>query len=57
MLTWIMFLKFLDDMERVREEEAKLAGKEFRRAIEPPYRWRDWASEPRVSGAYAPSEA
>ncbi len=46
MLTWIMFLKFLDDMERVREEEAKLAGKKFRRAIEPPYRWRDWASDP-----------
>jgi formylglycine-generating enzyme required for sulfatase activity len=27
MLTWIMFLKFLDDMETVREQEAKLAGK------------------------------
>ena len=26
MLTWIMFLKFLDDLERVREEEAVLAG-------------------------------
>ena len=26
MLTWIMFLKFLDDMERMREEEAKLAA-------------------------------
>jgi type I restriction enzyme M protein len=46
MLTWIMFLKFLDDMEQVRQEEAKLAGKKFRPAIEPPYRWRDWASKP-----------
>ena len=45
MLTWIMFLKFLDDMERIREEEAKLAGKRFRPAIEPPYRWRDWAAK------------
>jgi hypothetical protein len=26
MLTWIMFLKFLDDLEIPREEEAKLAG-------------------------------
>ena len=26
MLTWIMFLKFLDDMERQREDEATLAG-------------------------------
>ena len=45
MLTWIMFLKFLDDMERMREEEAKIAGKKFRPAIEPPYRWRDWAAK------------
>src|SRR5947199_574227 len=46
MLTWIMFLKFLDDLELQREEEAKLAGKKFRRAIDPPYRWRDWAANP-----------
>ena len=46
MLTWIMFLKFLDDMEEMRKEEASLAGKKFRQAIEPPYRWRDWASKP-----------
>ncbi len=45
MLTWIMFLKFLDDMEQVRAEEAKLAGKRFRPAIESPYRWRDWAAK------------
>jgi type I restriction enzyme M protein len=42
-LTWIMFLKFLDDMERIREEEAALGGERFRPAVEPPYRWRDWA--------------
>jgi type I restriction enzyme M protein len=46
MLTWIMFLKFLDDMESIRAEEAKLAGKRFRSAMEAPYRWRDWATNP-----------
>src|SRR5437868_15122568 len=46
MLTWIMFLKFLDDLESQREEEAALAGKKFQRAIDPPYRWRDWANNP-----------
>src|SRR6266851_9168253 len=46
MLTWIMFLKFLDDMESIRAEEATLAGKRFRPAIEKPYRWRDWAANP-----------
>ncbi|MBI2312974.1 MAG: SAM-dependent DNA methyltransferase [Betaproteobacteria bacterium] len=46
LLTWIMFLKFLDDLELQRQDEAKLAGKRFRPAVEPPYRWRDWAARP-----------
>jgi type I restriction enzyme M protein len=46
LLTWIMFLKFLDDLEQQREEESALAGKKFKAAIEAPYRWRDWAAEP-----------
>ncbi len=46
MLTWIMFLKFLDDMEEIRETEAKLEGKRFRPVIASPYRWRDWAAKP-----------
>ena len=51
MLTWIMFLKFLDDMENIREQESKMSGKRFRAALEPPYRWRDWASKPEgISG-------
>src|SRR5712664_4065769 len=45
MLTWVMFLKFLDDMEQIREQKAALAGERFRPAIEPPYRWRDWAAK------------
>jgi type I restriction enzyme M protein len=45
MLTWIMFLKFLDDMEQIREQEAKMSGKRFRPALESPYRWRDWAAK------------
>jgi type I restriction enzyme M protein len=45
MLTWIMFLKFLDDLETQREQEAELSGKRFKPAIEAPYRWRDWATD------------
>jgi type I restriction enzyme M protein len=46
LLTWIMFLKFLDDLERQREGESALAGKNFKPAIEAPYHWRDWADKP-----------
>lgn len=43
-LTWIMFLKFLDDLEQLRETEAVLEGNVFQPAVEEPYRWRDWAA-------------
>jgi type I restriction enzyme M protein len=46
LLTWIMFLKFLDDLEQQREEETALSGKKFKAAIAAPYRWRDWAADP-----------
>ncbi|MGK2901126.1 MAG: N-6 DNA methylase [Burkholderiaceae bacterium] len=44
LLTWVMFLKFLDDLEVVHEEEADLDGKPYQPIIEAPYRWRDWAA-------------
>ena len=45
MITWILFLKFLDDHELIRETEAKLSNTEFRSIIASPYRWRDWAAK------------
>lgn len=45
-LTWMMFLKFLDDMEKIHEAESKLENKEYLPLIDEPYRWRDWASKP-----------
>ncbi|HEY9166390.1 MAG TPA: class I SAM-dependent DNA methyltransferase [Candidatus Kryptonia bacterium] len=51
MLTWIMFLKFLDDLEQRRETDAVLRGEKFKPGIESPYRWRDWAAkEDGISG-------
>lgn len=45
MLTWVMFLKFLDDLEQLGEEKARIAGKPYRPVIAAPYRWRDWAAK------------
>src|SRR5438034_5087968 len=51
MLTWILFLKFLDDHEAIREDRAKMKREKFRSVIEAPYRWRDWAAkEDGISG-------
>lgn len=51
LLTWVMFLKFLDDLETVHEKEAELDGQVYHPIIETPYRWRDWAArEDGISG-------
>ncbi len=45
-LTWILFLKLLDDSEQLREYDANVdleRTEPFKPAIEYPYRWRDWA--------------
>lgn len=43
-LTWMLFLRILDEREEKEEQEAKALGIPFIPSIEPPYRWRDWAS-------------
>src|SRR5579864_2576512 len=50
MLTWIMFLKFLDDLETDHEYKAELAGKAYKPLIQQPYRWRDWAAAVKPTG-------
>src|ERR1700740_2415522 len=34
MLTWVMFLKFLDDLEHIHEQKAALAGKPYKPIIQ-----------------------
>ena len=41
--SWILFLKYLDDLEKEKEKEAKLAGREYKKLIGPKYRWETWA--------------
>ena len=50
MLTWIMFLKFLDDNEQLQEMNAQLESKKYKAAIIEPYRWRDWAKDKNLTG-------
>ena len=42
-LTWLMFLRFLDDLEKQDEVESVLRGGTYVPLIPVPYRWRDWA--------------
>ena len=42
-LTWILFLRILDEREMREAEEAEAVGAEFTPSLRSPYRWQDWA--------------
>ena len=42
--SWMLFLKYLDDLETEREEEAELDGKTYKRLVTGYYRWSQWAA-------------
>jgi type I restriction enzyme M protein len=41
--SWILFLKYLEDLEQDKELVAQLAGKTYKPIIQEPYKWRTWA--------------
>lgn len=43
-LTWILFLRILDELEACEAEESAAVGRSFTPALTAPYRWRDWAA-------------
>lgn len=45
-LTWILFLRILDEKEHREEQEAEALGVPFRASLESPFRWRDWGAPP-----------
>jgi len=44
-LTWILFLRILDERESAESEEAEALGQDFTFSLNEPYRWRDWANK------------
>ena len=43
-LTWILFLRILDERERHEAEMAEAVSADFRPSLKAPYRWQDWAA-------------
>lgn len=42
--SWILFLKYLDDLEKDRKTQAELAGKSYDEIIQKQFRWSVWAA-------------
>ncbi|MCK5701327.1 MAG: type I restriction-modification system subunit M N-terminal domain-containing protein [Cyclobacteriaceae bacterium] len=41
--SWILFLKYLEDLEEDKADEAQLQGKEYDFILDEEYRWANWA--------------
>ncbi len=54
-LTWILFLRILDETEEREEQEADAVGASYASSLKRPYRWKDWAA-PLESGKTKPNK-
>ena len=43
-LTWLLFLRILDEREALEARQAQAVGADFQPTLAPPYRWRDWGA-------------
>ena len=48
--SWILFLKYLDDLEKDKKTAAELSGKSYTPIIGPEYRWEIWAAPKNGNG-------
>ena len=42
--SWLLFLKYLDDLEQDRADEAAMAEDKYTHILDKPYRWESWAA-------------
>ncbi|SDE56404.1 N-6 DNA methylase [Desulfuromonas thiophila] len=50
--SWMLFLKYLDDLERERAMRAELEGKDYAFIIESKYQWSQWAAPKNAKGEF-----
>lgn len=48
-ISWILFLKFLNDLEESKNEDAELDGKDYNYILDDKFKWSNWAV-PKVNG-------
>lgn len=48
--SWVLFLKYLDDLEKDKATAAELSGKTYTNIIDPEYQWSVWATPKDAEG-------
>lgn len=54
--SWILFLRYLDELEKIKAENAELRGEDYEYIINEDYRWNTWAMPLDESGKYDHNE-
>ena len=50
--SWMLFLKYLDDLEQERAMEAELVGKSYEFIIDEKHHWSSWAAPKKADGSF-----
>lgn len=50
--SWMLFLKYLDDLEHERSLEAELLGKTYQPILDKKHRWNNWAAPKNADGKF-----
>jgi len=48
--SWVLFLKYLDDLEKDKATAAELSGKRYTNILAPEYQWSVWAAPKQENG-------
>jgi len=51
-ISWILFLKYLEDLEESRQQEAIFSTKDYEPLFKEEFRWNHWASPKKIDGSY-----
>ncbi len=55
--SWLLFLKYLDDLEQEKAMEAELRGKSYEYIIDEAHRWSSWAAPKKADGTFDHDDA
>lgn len=50
--SWMLFLKYLDDFEYARQQQAELEDRDYDYIIDAQYRWSSWAAPKKADGTF-----
>ena len=56
-ISWVLFLKYLHDLEAERRDRAELNGEGYTSLVDPDFGWDDWAAPRTAEGGFDHNEA